>query len=68
MREFLVELHLSLDVFSGVSDGDFNTTSDTTCLGLGKREIRVVPEMMDLKGLVFLESPEIGAMMREENF
>jgi len=30
LREFLVELHFSLDIFSGVSDGDFNTTSDTT--------------------------------------
>ncbi len=30
LGEFLVELHFSLDIFSGVSDGDFNTTSDTT--------------------------------------
>jgi len=30
LREFLVELHFSLDIFSGVSDGDFNTTGDTT--------------------------------------
>lgn len=30
LGEFLIELHLGLQEFSGVSDGDFNTTSNTT--------------------------------------